>query len=254
MPPKTRGTKMKYAAVIAACIGFAGAAAAQDTGWEYGVSIYGWLPAIDSGLETQFGTVHSKLEMGDVLDALDTTFQGTFEARRNGLGLIADLVYSDLSSSNSFGSSAAFSGVRSSAQMTLLSGYALYTVNEEAGAAFDVGAGLRYYSTDIEFRLESGLVSGRKFRSTDEWVDPVIAARLRFDLGDRWFGTALVDLGGFGVGSEMSHQAALTLGYELTESWSLRGGYRYLDFTREMNGRDVSMEMSGPLVGATFKF
>ena len=48
--------------------------------------------------------------------------------------------------------------------------------------------------------------------------------------------------------------AVVTIDYALNDRWVLVGGYRYMEFDREIDGRDFSMDQSGVLFGATYKF
>jgi hypothetical protein len=63
----------------------------------------------------------------------------------------------------------------------------------------------------------------------------------------------MADYGGFG-GSDSSWQAFASLGYQIDDRWSVQGGWRYLSLETEIEGRDVEMDLSGPLLGLTVRF
>lgn len=69
-----------------------------DEPWKFQAAIYGWFPAISgsSAYPVQGGGANIEVGMGDVLDALKFTFQGSFEARKGRWRLWSDVVYADL--------------------------------------------------------------------------------------------------------------------------------------------------------------
>lgn len=72
----------------------------------------------------------------------------------------------------------------------------------------------------------------------EQWFDPIVGVRARWDLSDKWFLSGKTDIGGFGVGSDFAWSLQGTLGYQFTERVSAEFGYRYLD-TDYQNGRFV---------------
>ena len=79
-------------------------AMAQDDGdWEFGASINGWFPDIsgEPAFSTGPGSGDFTIDIGTMLDNLKMTFQGSFTARKGRWGLFSDVVYMNLSSSDS---------------------------------------------------------------------------------------------------------------------------------------------------------
>jgi hypothetical protein len=87
---------------------------------------------------------------------------------------------------------------------------------------------------------------------SDSWVDPVIALRAIVDLNADWYGTLYLDAGGSG-GSKTA-QASLGLGYRMGETWSLQGSWRYMDVEQEIAGQRVELDMSGLVLGVSYRF
>ena len=81
-----------------ALLAAAGPAAAQD-GWSFAASPYVWLPGFSTSAETGRGTVDIDKSTSDAVSDLDFAFMGAFEARSGRWGLILDLIYTDLSTS-----------------------------------------------------------------------------------------------------------------------------------------------------------
>lgn len=74
-----------------------------------------------------------------------------------------------------------------------------------ATAQVDVLGGLRAW--DIDGAVTSPVLS---VSSSTTFVDPIVAARINPPLSDRWAALSCLDVGGFGVGSDLTWQAAVT--------------------------------------------
>ena len=229
-------------------------ALAQDSGWSFALSPYAWMPGLTSSVETAWGTVEVDKSIGDVLSDLDLAFMGAFEARNGRWSLIADLFYADLSQSRPTPLGVLFSQVEIETEAKLLSGYAGYRVLEGGPVAVDLMAGFRVNSVDLDVSLAPGLLAGQRFGMSETWVDPLVGGRVRFAITDHWFATALVDVGGFRVGSDLTWLAFASLGYQIDERWSIQGGWRHVSIDKSIDGRDVEIDLNGPLLGFTVRF
>ena len=228
--------------------------AAQDSGWSFALSPYAWPLGLTSSVETAWGTVEVDKSIGDVLSNLDLAFKGAFEARNGRWSLIADLFYADLSASRATPLGVLFSGVRIETEARALSGYAAYRVHENDQVAVDLMAGFRVNSIDLDLSLTPGRLAGRRFGMSETWVDPLIGGRARFDITDRWFATLFADVGGFRAGSDLTWQIFGSFGYQFNERWSVQGGWRYVAIEKTIDGRDVEIDLNGPLLGFTVRF
>ena len=240
------------AGVLIAALG--GPALAQENGWSFALSPYLWTPGISSSVATGFGTLDADASIDDVLSALDFAVMGAFEARNGRWGLIADLVYSDLTETNDTPFGVLFSQARVDTDLTMATVYAGYRVHEDDRVALDVLVGARAVWLDVDVGLRPGALPARSFGLSDDWVDPLVGLRGRIDLNDRWFATALADVGGFDAGSDLTWQVLATLGYQFNARWSVQGGWRQLSIEKEMEGRDVELDLGGPALGFTVRF
>jgi hypothetical protein len=251
-----RGTTTRIAAAcLAAALAAAlsAPAAAQD-GWSVTLSPYAWTPGIAASVGTRFGELEADASVGDVLSALDLAGMGVVEARNGRWGLIADLLYADLTERRDSPFGALFSRARVDTELTLASGYLAVRLHEDARVAVDAMAGLRAVSVDLDVTLARGDLRARSFGVGDSWVDPLVGGRLRLALTDRWFAAAFADLGGFGGGSDLTWQSVGTIGYRFDDRWSAQGGWRQLVIEKRIDGRDVTLDLGGPLLGVTLAF
>ena len=61
-------------------------------------------------------------------------------------------------------------------------------------------------------------------------------------------------VGGFGVASDLTWQLVGTLEYQFSDWFAARAGYRHLKVDYEDGGFVWDVDLSGPIVGATFRF
>jgi hypothetical protein len=242
------------AACTCLCLMLAGPAAAQTSGWSFAVSPYAWVPGITATVDTAWGTVEVDKSSSDVLSKLDAAFMGVVEARNGRWGLIALLFYADLSQSQATPLGLLFSQARIETEAKALSAYAAYRIHEDERVSIDLMAGLRVNSLDIDLSLSPGVLPGQSFGIGETWVDPLIGGRVRFAITDHWFATAFADVGGVDVGSDLTWQVFASLGYQFDDRWSVQGGWRYVGIDKEIDGRDVENDFSGPLLGFTVRF
>lgn len=244
---------MRYliAAVLALSAGQAGA---QDNGWRMTVTPYLWLPDSRISVDTPRGTVSGELSIGDALQNLDFAFMGAIEARNGKWSLMSDILYFDLSAAAATPLGGLFNTAVIRSDITAFSVLAAYRVHQSDKFAVDVGAGLRAWWLSSEVALSGGVLAPEQSSTSDNWVDPIIAVRGKLDFGDRWFGTFHLDAGGFGVGSDHSYQAIVTVGYDVNERWSVQGGWRYIDFSRDEGGNQLDFSQSGLVLGASYRF
>ncbi len=106
------------------------------------------------------------------------------------------------------------------------------------------------------FRVQSPLHDAldRTVSRTDDWWDPYIGLRGRFNLNDKFYLTAKGDIGGFGVGSDLTWTAEAALGCQITRSIFAEVGYRALGVDLDKDGLIMDTVTHGPQVtlGITF--
>ncbi|MEM7073973.1 MAG: porin family protein [Pseudomonadota bacterium] len=228
------------------------AASAQDNGWEFFGSIYLWSTSVDIDSATPLGSTSGTLSFSDALENLEFGFMGAFEARKGRWSLFTDLVYTDLAFRDTVTTIPGFTNSRFGNKITIWSGIAAYRVLEDDGVALDLGGGFRYINIDNDLTLR-GAGPSTTFSGSDASTDAVVAARANIPLGDRTSATLYLDYG-YASSTSNSWQALATINYDLNDRWMLRGGYRYLDFERNVGATNNDFAYSGILFGATYQF
>ncbi|WP_377191410.1 porin family protein [Ruegeria meonggei] len=224
------------------------AAVAQDTGW----SFYGSFYIYGADTKTTIGSLESELSFSDAVENLDLAFMGTLEARNGRWSLIADYMCTDLSFDGDT-PGPVFSGDETSLKTQFFSGYAAYTAYQNQDLTVDVGGGFRWFETSNTTTLVGGPTPAPSAKTSDDWIDPLIAARIRYQINDRWSAVALADYGGFRSDREMA-QFLATVGYAITTKWNLRAGYRYIMVDKGEGQDRFKLSQSGPVLGVTYSF
>jgi hypothetical protein len=243
-----------------------------DSDWQFGASVYGWFPDISgkTAFADDSGGGEFEIDVKDILDNLEFTLQGGFDARRGRWGVATDLIYMSVGNSKRNSREGTIGGspipVDASARVELdmkswiwtTAGY--YRLVDDGRNSFDVLAGLRYM--DVEQQLDwsfSGNVAdiplpgreGSGKAKLSNW-DFIIGLRGRFGLGQSaWYVPYYLDIGA--GDSDFTWQAAAGLGYAF--NWGeVVGVWRVLDYELETGSAIAEMGFSGPAIGATFRW
>lgn len=228
----------------------AGAASAQD--WKYKATLYAWVPGMTTTADTRFGPIEIGQSQSDVLSALDMAFMGTFAAQNGKYGFVADLLYADLSG-NSTTPGPLFDSANLGVKLTALSGYALYRLADDPELQFDAGVGFRTFDVSVNATVTGGPLPDKQETLGNKWTDPLIAARLTLPLDEKWFVSGFADIGGTGS-NDQTYQIYAGVGYNFSEAWSGQIGYRNMSLTNTLDGRAVTIDLSGMLMAVSYSF
>ena len=89
---------------------------------------------------------------------------------------------------------------------------------------------------------------------TEYWADPYIGIGGRYKLSKPFYLTGKVDVGGFGVGSDVTVQAYGALGCHVTRSIYAELGFRYLYENYDNDGFLYQVSTYGPQFTAGIEF
>lgn len=114
------------------------------------------------------------------------------------------------------------------------------------GNTWSLAAGLRGIELDLDVET-----LGLERSARAAWIDPWIGGRAELPLSPSWSLTGRGDLGGFGLGSDLTWQAAAFLAWS-APSWRLEFGYRALAVDFDDDDLDTSLLAHGPELGLAF--
>jgi hypothetical protein len=99
-------------------------------------------------------------------------------------------------------------------------------------------------SSQIATTLKSQL--NHSFDRTDDWFDPYIGLRGRYSFSKAFYLTGKADVGGFGVGSDITTEVSGAFGCQITRNIFSEVGYRYLYTDYDSNGLLYRVSTHGP--------
>jgi opacity protein-like surface antigen len=198
--------------------------------------------------------VNIDASFGDILQELDGGIMGKAEMRLGRWSVLGDVMFTQVSPGGTL-KGPATSKVDVRSRSLTLQGNVLYRLFETETLSLDAGAGARFWYLDNRLDIGPGGRPTRTIVTEDEnWIDPLLAARISAGLGGPWGVTAVGDIGGFGVGSDLTWQAIGTLDYAVNDRLELRAGYRALSVDYEDGKFLYDVLMQGPILGATYRF
>jgi len=238
------------AALAAALVVTTPATTAQAQDWTGQVTLYGWGAGV-TGDFTPFNgapTLSFDASLAEVLEDLDAAFFATAFARRGDFVLFGDFTYTASSRDGTVPPGISASGEVIIRSLTFAVGQRF---DAGGGTTVDLMGGFRGWSLDGSVSVP---LAGVSLAPEKTFVDPIVALRVNTPIADRWSLLTYADLGGFGVGSDVTWQAAVTANYQATDNLFLSLGYRHLYLDYQDGGTVFEGAMSGPLIGATWRF
>ena len=239
------------ALALVTALGWVAPALAQDgRDWNIQVTPYVWGSGVSGDLTPVQGgpTIEFDESLSEVLENLDGAFFLSAYARSGRLVFLGDLSASSSSREGLVPPGIPAEGKVRQRSVTLAAGWR--TV-ETPRVTVDLLAGLRTWDIEVE-----AAVPAAGFSATREvnFTDPILAARANIPLAPRFSAILYGDFGGFGVGSEQTGQVVATVNYAMSEKFYISGGYRWLHVDYDSDGTAFEATMSGPLLGATWRF
>jgi opacity protein-like surface antigen len=221
-------------------------------GWHFTAELYGWMPSLNPELTSGQDL---EIDFGDILDTLQFTFMSAFKAKKDRWGLFADVVYLDIEQTKkgsiSVGSFEFADRVSVEMKSWIVTLGASYEFARTRTSMFEAVAGARYLSIETIIDANIGPIA-KGIDETDTVWDGFVGVAGRTELNDKWALTYYADIGG--GGSDLTWQAHASVDYSLNDSIDLTAGYRHIDWQFKDFGPLDELYVTGPYVGAKFRF
>jgi hypothetical protein len=235
--------------------------------WEFEISLDAWIPGIDGDVGIGPHDTNVNVSVGDllnnlgkILEDLDFFLQGgvgvqygrwrlglalngaelgqTFKLRQGGRDVDADIKLVNWQANVYYRAGMSRIGCGPCPQLIVYEPY----------------VGIRGMKVDVDASKDPGIA----LSVGDHWVDPVVGAKVTWDLRNRWAVEFEGDIGGFGVSSDLTWKLRLGVGWRFARQWSLRAGWLALHTDFESGtGNDRfkwDATQSGPYLGIGFSF
>jgi hypothetical protein len=252
-------SKLRHAMLAALAATLAAPAARAEGNWEHTVVLYAMGAAIDGEATIGDLTVPIDFSMSDVFSALEMGAMGAYRVEDGTWSFTADATYMSLGGTAE-GRRDLLKGEVDVDQITLMG-----TVGRRLTPHLEALFSLAWFdlSAELDARLRNPVTGGviDRSASTDaSWVDPLVGLQYNVPFADRWRFNLRGDIGGFGVGSDLSYQLLANFRWQMNERFGLAFGYRLIAFDYEDGRRGTrgyqrfDLTEQGPLVGLTISF
>jgi hypothetical protein len=246
---KSRSLLALLAAVVVNLVAPQASAQSSSGGWQFAVAPYLWAAGMDGTMTIAQFEEDFDVPFGDIIENLDLAFMGHFDMRNERWVLSSDLIFVDLESNKDLTEGTATAGL----DMTLLEVAGGYRISP----AVTLLAGARWVDMDASLGY-AGEVVDDGASAGKSWIDPLVGAQVFAPLSERWRIGLRGDVGGFGVGSELTWQAYADIGFKASDLITVFAGYHAIDIDYE-DGSGLQLIaldvlVSGPQLGVVFSF
>ena len=231
-----------------------GASLAVDD-WSLSISPYVWGAGLEGSVASFPGAPAADVDVSfkDILKNLDMAGMALIELRYRRVAAYMDLVYTSIGADQETPLGILFDDVELENEVFIGTFGGAYRALETDHATLDLLGGLRVWSVDTVLELEGGILADREFEHSENWIDPIIGLHGHYQFENGVFVTSLSQVGGFGVGSDLTWDSFGGIGYRFNDTVSAIAGYRHLEVDYEHNGFVFDVELSGPVVGMTIR-
>jgi len=226
--------------------------------WNYKLTPYIWLAGLKGTVSTIPGAPSVPIDVSpsDAVNDTEASLMLLFEAKKQRHGVLIDLLYSDVRSTEDLIPAINLT-MQSISKSTIFSIAYLHELHKKEQTVVDFFAGARYWKVDTELQFGGGLgiLAGQQIRSAESWVDPFIGIKVRTLLGgSRFYVAGGVAAGGFGVGSDSFYDVTANVGYQWSKTIGTTLGYRLFDVEYEEGSFLYDVKQEGWLLGLTWAF
>lgn len=247
---------MRSALALLSLVALAPALAAQEAppparapGWQFELVPYLWLANLDGTIGAgALPEVSVDASFGDLLENLDFSASTLLLARREQLLVVGELSYTALAIEENVAASTV--EIDSDLYWAMLG--AGWNLSTDPRKTLDVWAGARYVGVDNDASSSGGVVGSRTKK--EDWLDPVLGFHTLTRFDESLAFDFAADVGGFGVGSDLTYEFLPSLSYSFDDTWSVKLGYRWMDTDYEDSDFVYDMVQSGWIVGFGIAF
>lgn len=251
------------AATLIPSIGLAADGTMTTGGWQHRAAIYLWGAGLDGESGNKLSSGDIEASFSDILSNLSAGFMGNYRGKKDRYSVNLDVIYLGISPNPKVkGPNPLPVGPRqidTKADSDVTKWIVDLTAGYEVLPGLEFLAGARYVNLDIQAKVDLPGSNTLKVGGNEDWLDPIVGFHWAgyFPNSKKWRYSTRGDIGGFGVGSDLTWQAYGFIGYEPTRNWVLFAGYRhlYMDYdSGNDNGFFYDMAISGPMAGAGYQF
>jgi opacity protein-like surface antigen len=220
--------------------------------WSFNVAPYIWL----AGVEIDTALDRSPPSTPPETSKFETKITGGFllaaQARYKDVGLWVDFVWLRTNTEGT-NPGPAFSGTDLESNIYHTTLALSYQLSGMGDFHAELIAGARLWSVNEDLTAKSGRLPGFTASSDNTWTDPIVGLDLRYDLSPKW---TLLTKGTISVAADDSEGWEVMGGvaYRFGKGWSGALGYRFLHEEFSKGRFKFSTDISGFILGVSYRF
>ena len=217
--------------------------------WRFEFVPYIWFASLDGSIGIDpLPTVSISADRPEPFVNLDFAIADTFTARKGRWTVLSDITFTKLAVDETVSGSQV--EIDSALVWASLAGG--YAVLDAPRGRVELLAGARYTLLYNDGDSDGNVNASAS--SSEAWLDPIVGFNARASLADRFDVGLLANVGGFGVGSDLSYELLPRVSYSWNEIISLHAGYRELSMDFDSSDVEYDVRESGWLFGVGFNF
>ena len=250
-------TLTRRAALVSTLVFALGSAATAQTApvghdgsgtWRFSVAPYFLSPHMSGTINVAGHDIPLDVSPSDVLGNLKFGIMGYAEANNGTWGVGLDFLYMNLEAEGEGTLPVTVGAKQVMGEIDVLRRLSPWAEVLVGGRVIGLESSLDY----------GGSVIDSTFSASKTWFDPLIGVRLTVPNTGKWLAAFRGDIGGFGIGSDLSWQLAPMVGYRFSRVISSQLSYRVL-FVDYQDGTDreefrYQVTTFGPQLGLSFAF
>ena len=225
---------------------------ASSEAWEFRAGLPLWISGLDGDAGVLGRVAPVDVAFKDIIPQINMAAALSFEARRGPWGILTSGIFMNLSDAAGT-PGPLIDSLKVKIEQLVLDGAVSYAVIDNDCGSLELLAGVRYNYIKLGLTIES---SSKTFSAdkSHSWVDPYVGVLGRTHISQCVSVVGKGDIGGFGVGSDLTWQLYAGLEFQISRSCYLGIGYRYLSVDYTSGGFTYDVATSGPQLELGFNF
>jgi hypothetical protein len=226
----------------------------EDREWEVILTPYIWIAGTNGNIGIPRGDSEIEIDksFADTLGNLKFAFMGTLDVRHDRLVAMTDVIFLSVGAKADSVRNPQFFEGKFDASVLVTTAAVGYRVLDRDRLFVDLLVGARYTGLDVKLELE-GPLQTREAKASPSSIAPLFGARAQLPISHNLALVLYGDAGGFG-GADVKWQAAGTMQWDISQHWRLIGGYRHMAIHHDKSRFEFDVALSGPVLGASYKF
>ena len=191
---------------------------------------------------------------GSVWESLDFGLMGAFEVRKGRFVSFNDFMWIKLSKEEDT-PGRFYNTAKLGINLFIFDPEVGYRVVDSERYSLDVLGGVRIWSVEANLNVTTGVLPGFDVSQRKTWGAPVVGLHGVANVTPKFFLAGKFDIGGAGIGADLTTQFYGAAGYRVHKNVALLGGYRWLQVDYDDGeGFLFDTQMQGLMFGAKFSW